>query len=540
MWVHVPWESVWDDGRKRIILFDTTLRDGHQCPGAAVEDDENYFSIVRWLDGIGIDICEVGFPASSEHEAWRVNRVAQMTRDGEISTIVCWLTQMVDFQVDACIKALEPAAEVWKWFFHIYFPVDPTLRAASIWENVSNDDAIKDVARFTKMAKDAGMIVQFSPEGYSRVWDQFDFCTELFIAAAENGATHFNCPDTIWWEDPNNPDKEYYVATMMRHKAIIDQRFPWNDFVWSVHNHNDFWIAVENSIQGLLPGTGISKWEFAMNSIGERSGNASMEQAIVRMKTVLKRLFDIDHIDASKIMGTSTLVSEHMLPVQPNSPIIWSSAAKHTAWWHAAAILKNPMAYQPFDPEIVWSEVVLVYGPNSGSNLAVSIIEKQWYVCSREEKREVDKFLKARMQETWRYKWITDEELLELYFEFREPIKITDYDKFKIDGSNEVGVIFKWIVFWEEDIELQWETVFTALSDFVKTKIPWYKVGKYSSESGSTGSRSEAVTTIEIIHEESERVIQGIWRDNDTEIALLKALANWFNSIYIEENYKQK
>lgn len=538
----IKWEAIWEDGRKEIQLFDTTLRDGHQCPGAAIENDNDYFKVVRWLDKIGFDICEVWFPASSEHEEWRVNQVAQMCRDGEISTMVCWLTQMVDFQVEACLRALEPAMGIKKAMFHIYFPVDPKLNQASIGNKVSSSQSIEDVARFTKMATDMWAVVQFSWEWYSRQKnggiDNFDFTTDLIIAAAENGATYFNMPDTIWGVDPLSDD-EYYVQTIMRHKAIIDEKFPGNDFVWSVHNHNDLWNAVENSIRGVLPGTGISKIEWTVNGIWERAGNADLNQVIARMKTTLGGKFNIDHISAEHIWEVSQLVAALMLPVQPNYPIVGENAMKHTSWGHANAMINNPEVYQPYSPWLIGREISLVYWPNSWWNLAANILEKQWYICgSKEERREFDSYAKAKMQETGRYKWVTDEELLEIYKDFRSPIKISDYGKNKNEWSNEVEVKFEGRIFWEENLVLQWWTVFTALSDYIKTQIPWYKIQDYSSKSWEPWSRSDAITQVIIVHEDTWVQITGIWRDADIETSSLKALANAFNQIFVESNYK--
>ena len=531
-------EVIWSDWRKEIILFDTTLRDGHQCPWAWIENDKDYFNIVRGLDSIGFDICEVGFPSSSKHEWWRVSEVAQMVESWEISTIVWWLTQMVDFQVDATLKSLEAVSKINKWFFHIYFPVDPNLREASIWKKISNEQALKDIAKFSKLASDMWLIVQFSPEGYSKVWNDFDFCTEAMITAAENWATYFNLPDTIWWQDKYNNKDEYYVDKAIRHRKIMERKFPNNSFVFSVHNHNDLWTAVDNSIAAVLDWTWISKIEWTINWVWERAGNADLNQVVTRMKTSLDNKFNIDHINASEITRVSNLVSNIMLPVQPNYPIVWENAMKHTSGWHTRAMLKNPTVYQPFDPEVVWWEISFVYWPNSGWNLAIDIINKQWYFYSFEDKRELDEFLKSRMKETGRYKWLTNNELLDLYFEFRSPIKINDYSKTKLENSENISVIFDGEIFWEQSIELEWETVFMSLKEYLSDKIPWYNVWKYSSQSETSGSSSKAETMIEIMNKDSWENIIWIGRDNDTEVALLKALANAFNKIYINENYK--
>ncbi len=535
---NILWEVIWKSWRKKIILFDTTLRDWHQCPWAWIEKDEDYFSLVRWLDQIWFDICELWFPSSSKNEWTRVNEAAKMCQDWEISTIVWWLTQMIDFQVESTLRALEPVSTIWKWFFHIYFPVDPDLRKASIWEKISDKQALKDIARFSKLASDMWFIVQFSPEWYSKMWDNFDFCTEMLISAAENWASYFNMPDTIWAEDPNNTDKEYYVETIKRHKSILDKKFPWNNFIWSVHNHNDLWLAVQNSINWLLAWTGISKVEWTINGIWERAWNADLNQIIVRMKTTLSSQFDIDHINPSKLSEVSRLVSSIMLETQAHYPIVWANAMRHTSGWHTNAIIKNPKVYQPFSPKLIWWNISLVYWPNSGWNLAIDIIKKKWYDCPKQYKRTLDEFLKERMKETWRYKWILDKELLELYFEYLNPIKIKDYIKNELNQDGEIEVEIIWNLFWKENIKIKWKTIFKALKNFISQQIPWYSVLNYESKSQSHWSDSIAETKIDIKNNSTWKITTWVWKDNDTELALIKALANAFNKVYMDNNFK--
>ncbi len=529
-------EKIKIDGRKKIILFDTTLRDGHQCPWAAIERDEDYFRVVRGLDSVGFDICEVGFPSSSPHEAWRVKEVAQMVKNWEINTIVWGLTQMVDFQVESTLRALEPAWEIGKGFFHIYFPVDPALRQASIGTKVSDQEALKNVAKFSRIAKDSWLIVQFSPEWYSKVGTNFDFCTELLIAAAENGTTYFNTPDTIWGEDPDNTTKEYYVNTILRHKALLDEKFPGNNFIWSVHNHNDLGNAVQNSINGVKQ-TGISKIEWTINGIGERAGNADLNQIITRMKTTLSHMFDLDHINASKIHEVSGLVSSLMLPLQPNYPIVGSNAMRHTSGWHTNAMIKNPTVYQPFDPNLVWGSISLVYWPNSWGNLAVEIIEKNGFKApkEKEEKRKLDEYLKSKMQETGRYKWITDEELLELYFDYMFPIFVHSYDS-KKEAETKI-FSFEWSIFWSDKIEISWKTPLSALKQIIDQHMPWFTTKDYHSNEEGQWIDAIAIGSIKIIWDIGE--YKWTWKDQDIEMAAILALLDAYKKYYIEKELRQ-
>ncbi len=536
--MNTKWENIGDDWRKKIIFLDTTLRDWHQCPGAWIESDKDYFDIVRWLDDIGFDICEVWFPSSSKNEWRRVNEVAKMCKNWEISTIVWWLTQMIDFQVESTLKALEPLSWIKKGFFHIYFPFDPELRKASIWNKISDNQVLKDIAKFSKMAYDMWFIVQFSPEWYSKIWKNFGFCTEAMIAAWENGTTYFNMPDTIWWQDIYNKNEEYFLEKIKKHIEIMNKVFPENKFIFSVHNHNDLWTAEQNSIEALLKWTWISKVETTINWIWERAWNADSNQIIVRMKTTLKNIFDIDHINASNINRVSKMVSKSMLKVQDNYPVVWGNAMKHTSGWHTRAMLKNPCVYQAFDPELVWSKISFIYWPNSGWNLAISIINSKWYSCSHKNKRSLDEFLKKKMRETGRYKWITDEELLELYFEYVSPIKISNYSKNNIEWDKNISVIFEWEIFGKNSLELKWETVFIWLKEYISRKIPWYSVLDYSSKSETLWERSRAETRIRVKKDNSWKISEGIGVDNDTEMALLKALENVFNIIYFESKFK--
>jgi len=445
---------------------------------------------------------------------------------------------MVDFQIEKTLEALEPLNWTWKWMYHLYFPIDPKLRAASIWDKITDEQALADIERYWNMIQDMNLLWQFSLEWYSNIGSKDDLGVEMIITAIENGFTYINLPDTKGSEDPDNPNKEYYVETIRRHKRKIEDRFPGRNIVWSIHNHNDLWLAVQNSINGVKKWTWISKIEGTINGVWERSGNADLIQIIMRMKTTLSSLYNIDHIDATHLQSISDMVSELMLPVQPNYPIVWSNAMRHTSWWHTNAMLKDPTVYQPFPPELTGWRINLVYWPNSWGNLAISILEKNWYNCPKEDKQELDQYLKSRMQETWRYKWITDMELIELYEEFRSPIKIKWYEKKRVIDSNQVQIDFDGELFWENNIRVIAETAFSWLKDFVSQKIPGYSVKDFTSKSNEEWSRSEAISTVEIICEKTQTVTVWIGKDKDIETSWLKALANAFNQIFINMNYK--
>lgn len=511
---------------EKIVLFDTTLRDWQQCPWAWIEKDEDYFKYLALAKKTWFDIIEAWFPSASEKEFDRVN-IASHLNSNLNSPIIAWLCQLRQAQIEKTIRALEPWINNQRSLLHTYFPVDPNLLKASIWENINKDETLKQVNDFIKMAVESWMIVQFSPEWYSRVWENFDFCTELIISAIEWGARFINCPDTIWWASRFQWDN-YFVRKMIEHKKIIDERFPWNNVIWSLHNHNDYWLAVDNSIEWVVNWI-ARKVEWTVWWVWERWWNADLLQVVMQMGDLLSDKFDVSHINTTSFIEIWNFVSDKVLKIQDHYPIIWNNAFRHTSWWHTNAVLRNPTVYQPFHPKVVWWEINLVFWPLSGWALAKDIIEKKWFICDKNESAKICQYIKDYWSN--RYKWITDEELLEAYFSYRSPISIDKYDKMWN------SITFYWKIFDKENIVLNWKTIFQALKDYIEQNNSEFSVIEFNANSDKSWENSDSISNVKI--EIEWQIFEWLWKDNDIEMSSIKALINAYNKYYVEKNYKE-
>ncbi|MCH9769335.1 MAG: LeuA family protein [Gammaproteobacteria bacterium] len=401
--------------KQKIYIFDTTLRDGQQSPGAGMSFEDN-IKYAHYADELGIDILEAGFPAAGQHDFDIVHTIAEQMAAKKSSMVVAALCQLREDQVLRTMEALEPCLKQNKARLHTYVPVDPNLMPASLGKMADDQQHIIDeVYRLIKIAFDAGYEVEFSPEGYSRVAQNFDFVTDLIRAAVRAGARVINCPDTIGgasrWQGEN-----YFVKDMQRHADIIAKEFPEQEVIWSVHCHNDLGLALENSITGVFSGP-ARQIEGCLNGVGERAGNVALEQCIMVIdqfgEMANPEYYFYTDIKLSQLRKVSAFISEKMLPCQPHWPITGENSARHSSGGHTNAVLKNPSAYQPFDPKRVGNEISFVFGPLSGSNHAKSILQQHGFDCSEKDKVHITQAIKDMYAQ--RRKGITDEELIAGY-----------------------------------------------------------------------------------------------------------------------------
>lgn len=404
----------------RIYIFDTTLRDGQQSPGAgmSVEDNIHYADLANLLR---VDVLEAGFPAASQTDSDIVTTIAQRMADKQSEMIIAGLCQLREAQLVKTMQALQPSVAVKKARIHTYVPVDPNLMKASLGDLADNKvKIVETVYHLIKMAVKAGFEVEFSAEGYSRMGDHFDFTSDLFRAAVKAGVRVINCPDTIGGA-ARIEGKHYFVRHMSQHAALIKKEFPDSDIIWSAHCHNDFGLALDNSIDAVVSGP-ARQIEGCINGIGERAGNLALEQCVMYFKHFGDRE-DPDHpyytnVDIRHLKSISDFIAAKMLPRQPHSPIVGDNAARHTSGGHTNAILSNPLVYQPFDPKEIGGEVTLAFGPFSGGNHAKQIIEKHGYECSDKDKAWIAQQIKQLYSD--RRKGITEQELIAGYLKVRE------------------------------------------------------------------------------------------------------------------------
>lgn len=532
------------DTSNQIKIFDTTMRDGQQCPGAGMtfEDNLRYAMLAAEL---GVDVLEAGFPAASTVDFQIVHAVAEKLSSLERSPVVAALCQLRSEQVDRTIESLLPAAKKGLGRMHTYVPVDPELAQASLGAKADNKvEIVKEVYEFVKRAVDAGLQVEFSPEGYSRMRENFDFVTDLIRAAVSAGASVINCPDTIGGAY-RMQGPAYFVQQMKTHAEIIDREFPGNRVTWSAHCHNDFGLALDNSLNAVFAGP-ARQIEGCINGLGERAGNVALEQVIMVIRNFgaeaassrgLTEPF-FTNIDLTKLTAISNFVSEKMLKRQPHWPIVGENAARHSSGGHTNAIIRNPLVYQPFDPLEVGSEISLSFGPMSGGNHAKSVIEKAGYLCSDEEKATIAQFIKDFYQD--RRKGVTDQELIRAYVTYRSPIRVDVIDYSKSANQSSVRIVGSFFGTEGEHKELYAgrDSALAALKKMVDRVFPG--TGILSHKSRSHGEGIDAISVSTIVLSLGADSYKGIGEDQDIEISAMKALIDAVNKCYVELNFKKQ
>jgi len=529
------------NSQHHVQIFDTTLRDGQQCPGAGMSPEKNieYAMLARQLN---VDILEAGFPAASALDFDIVHAIAIEYAKHESAPTVAALCQLRAQQVERTIESLQPIISCGRARLHTYVPVAPELMEASLGQRAgAKEEIVRDVYRLIYRAVQAGCQVQFSPEGYSRVGENFDFCTDLIRAAVRAGATVINCPDTIGGAAPSEGE-QYFVNNMKRHAAIIAAEFPDSQVIWSVHCHNDFGLAVSNSINGVFNGPAL-QIEGCINGIGERAGNASLEQCIMLIKHFgsredAKNPF-FTTIDTEHLQAVSDFVNKHMLPRQPHTPICGDNAARHSSGGHTNAILKNPMAYQPFDPREVGKQITMVFGTLSGGNNAQSIIQQHNFICADDEKAAVAQFIKDRFHQ--RRKGITENELMQAYFEYRAPMRMEKIDYGRKDDC--VEVVFSG-EFKGNPLSMRRQmrgkdSALAALATILEEHFGKIAIRSHRSESQGMGISAVSKSHIEIIDPRNNR-IEGQGQDQDIEISAMKALVDAANRSYVMQHYAKQ
>lgn len=521
----------------KVTIFDTTLRDGQQCPGAGMDFEHN-LEYARLAAKCGIDVIEAGFPAAGSIDYKVVESVANEFATMPESPVVASLAQMREAQIETTIRALENIAKVHRGRLHFYLPVAPDLMDVSLGEKGADRDALlKDAARFTKMAIDAGLEVEFSPEGYSRMKHNFDFVTDIIRSVVEAGATTINCPDTIG--GAFRAEEDYFVKLMQRHADIIKKEFPDKQIIWSCHCHNDYGLALENSLNAVFDGPAL-QIEGCINGIGERAGNTAIEQCVMVIKHFGERYPEKYYTDINTeyLKELSDFVAKWMLPRQPHWPISGANSARHSSGGHTNAVLKNPLAYQPYDPKEVGQEISLIFGPLSGGNHAKSIIEGNGYVCTDEEKAAIASYIKEVYKE--RRKGITDEELMEAYYSYRTPIHIESFDYGRTSNKSTItleGKMFDLEGTISDALESR-SSALAVLKHLIDSKFKGSIIDSYSSESVGTSVNALSLSTIILLMDNGKKY-KGQGTDQDIEISAMKALIDAVNRAYVEMNFRK-
>ena len=383
---------------ERIIIFDTTLRDGEQSPGASLTSNEK-IKIAEQLEKLGVDVIEAGFPIASEDDAKAVKKIAEKIK----KCTVCALARCKDEDINIALKSLEKAN---KPRLHLFLATSDIHRKYKLKK--AKSEIIRIAREKVRYAKKFIDDIEFSPEDASRT--EIDFLIDISKAVIEEGAKTVNIPDTVGYAIP------FEFGELIK---TLKENLP-DDIIISIHCHNDLGLAVANSLAAII--NGARQVECTINGIGERAGNASLEEIVMNLK-IKEKFFKVKTgIKTKQIYKTSRLVSSLTgIPVQPNKAIVGENAFKHEAGIHQDGVLKFRKTYEIINPEMIGVPgTQLVLGKHSGRHALKARLKELGFDIEGEELEKIfERFKKLADKK----KEITDIDLIVITEEELMPLK---------------------------------------------------------------------------------------------------------------------
>src|ERR1041385_268008 len=349
-----------------VTIFDTTLRDGEQSPGCSMNLPEKV-RLARKIEELGVDIIEAGFPIAAEGDFAAVKAVAAECREVTVAALCRTAARDVERAAEALRAAAHPRIHTFVATSDIH--LEYKLKK-------SRSEVIEMTRNAVRLARDYAEEVEFSAEDATR--SDVDYLCEVFGAAVEAGATILNVPDTVGYTLPN----EFISVVAAVRERVVGKR---DDLTISVHCHNDLGLAVANSLAAVT--AGARQIECTINGIGERAGNASLEEVVMAMNVRADRLPFQTRVDTREIYSTSQMLSEIIgFGVQPNKAIVGRNAFAHEAGIHQHGVISNPLCYEIMTPESVGVPAnSLVLGKHSGRHaLSLRYMELGYYVTPGE------------------------------------------------------------------------------------------------------------------------------------------------------------
>jgi len=497
----------------KLIIFDTTLRDGEQSPGASMTKDEKV-RIAKALEKMRVDVIEAGFPVASQGDFEAVKAVADIIQD----STVCGLARALDKDIDRAGEALKGASSA---RIHTFIATSPIHMKEKL--RMSPDQVLDQAVAAVKRARQHTDNVEFSPEDAGR--SDLDFLCRVLEAVIDAGATTLNIPDTVGYNLPHQ------FGALIRN---LREKIPNSDkAIFSVHCHNDLGLAVSNSLSAVL--NGARQVECTINGLGERAGNASLEEVIMAVRT-RQDIFDCDtDLDTTQIMTCSRLVSGITgFAVQPNKAIVGANAFAHESGIHQDGVLKNRETYEIMRAEDVgWSTNRMVLGKHSGRN-AFRTRMKELGINFESEDDVNAAFSRFKDLADKKHE-IFDEDLQSLMTEAgieaeNELFKLVSLKVCSETGEKPNSQITLWMDGEEKSSHSQGsgpvDATFRAIEEIVHsdTELQLYSVNNITS-----GTDSQGEVTVRL--EKGGSIVNGQGADTDIVIASAKAYINALNKI---------
>ena len=384
--------------RARITIFDTTLRDGEQSPGCSMNQPEK-LRLAHQLDRLGVDVIEAGFPIASDGDFESVKAIASVVR----RPVIAGLARACRPDIERAWEALQHAARP---RIHVFLATSDIHLQHKL--RITRDQCVAQAREAIRFAKSLCQDVEFSPEDATRT--DPDFLCRVLEAVVEAGATTLNIPDTVGYTIPSEFG-DLITTIRQRVKGI-------ENVVISAHCHNDLGMAVANALAAVA--AGARQVECTINGIGERAGNASLEEIVMAMRVRPDRFAYETGVIGEQIFPASQMLSEITgVPVQPNKAITGRNAFAHEAGIHQDGVLKNPLTYEIMTPQSVGvPDSKLVLGKHSGRHALSIRCEQLGYQFDR---RALDDIYRRFVRLADKIKKVEDHHLLELIRDTHKP-----------------------------------------------------------------------------------------------------------------------
>jgi 2-isopropylmalate synthase len=501
--------------KDKLIIFDTTMRDGEQSPGASMTKEEK-LRIARQLERMRVDVIEAGFPAASDGDFDSVQAVARIVKE----STVCGLARANEKDIRRCGEAVRVAASP---RLHTFIATSPIHMEKKL--RMEPSQVIEQAVRAVKWAREYTDNIEFSPEDAGR--SDIDFLCRIVERVIKAGATTINVPDTVGYTLPDA------FGNLIR---TLRERIPDSDkVVWSVHCHNDLGLAVANSLSAVL--NGARQVECTVNGLGERAGNAALEEIVMAVRTRQDVFSCETNIDATQIVPASRLISSITgFPVQPNKAIVGANAFAHESGIHQDGVLKSRDTYEIMRAQDVgWVANKLVLGKHSGRNAFKTRLQELGVVIESEEmlnaafKRFKD--LADKKHE------IFDEDLQALVTEENLEQAVNEHYKLvSLTAHSETGEPpFARIVMSEDGMERRAEAqgsgpvdaAFKAIEEVIRSGS---ELLLYSVNAITTGTDAQGEVTVRV--SKGGRIVNGQGADTDIVVASAKAYINALNKLH--------
>jgi len=500
----------------KLIIFDTTLRDGEQSPGASMTRDEK-LRIARQLERLKVDVIEAGFAASSNGDFEAVKAIAQAIKD----STVCSLARANDKDIARAAEALKGGAST---RIHLFLATSALHMEKKL--RMTPDQVFEQAKLAVRFARNLTGDVEFSPEDGYR--SDPDFLCRVLEAVIAEGATTINIPDTVGYAIP-----ELYGNFILDLRTRIPNA---DKAIWSVHCHNDLGMAVANSLAGVKIG-GARQIECTINGLGERAGNCALEEVVMAVRTRRDHFGLEVGIDASQIVPASRLVAQTTgFVVQPNKAVVGANAFAHASGIHQDGVLKARDTYEIMRAEDVgWAANKIVLGKLSGRNAFKQRLHDLGIELASET--EVNAAFTKFKELADRKSEIFDEDITALVMDESVTTEQEHYRLLSLSQHSETGELpHARVAFAAGTTELHAESdgngpvdaSLKAIESKLGTGAELLLYSVNAITSGSTESQGEVTVRLQL----AGRVVNGVGADPDIVVASAKAYLSALNKLH--------